>query len=199
MAITYNPHDIFCVQRNATSSSFVETILRATPNSIVYFDSGSAITTLSTQSFAEQVVSASLTNFTASLAINAISASHSETSSYSLRADTASFSPGSISSSHATQANTASLLIQEGALDTYVPIWQNNQLTSGSAIYIVDGKYVSVNSASYLIDPVNTPALYVKQLDPDNFNVALFEGTVNENFLQLTVDNKELVQQRRLI
>ena len=69
MALVYNPFDVFAVQRNATSSSFVETILRATPNSVIIFDSASTITTKSTQSFAQDIISASLTQLTASYAL----------------------------------------------------------------------------------------------------------------------------------
>jgi hypothetical protein len=41
----YNPKDIFIAQRNATSTSFEEVILRAHPNSVVCFDANLNITT----------------------------------------------------------------------------------------------------------------------------------------------------------
>ncbi len=70
----YQPFDVFSIQRDATSSSFVETILRSTPNSVVVFNSGSLLSTIDTASFAQDIVSASLESLTASLALRAFNA-----------------------------------------------------------------------------------------------------------------------------
>ncbi len=69
MPLTYNPKDVFIVQRNDSGSAFVETILRSTPNSVVLFDSHSLLTTLTTKSFSDTIISQSLADFTASYAL----------------------------------------------------------------------------------------------------------------------------------
>ena len=86
MSIIYNPYDVFVVQRNADSSSFVEKVLSSAPNSLFFFDSASNVVALPSSSIA------------------------AGTASYALFADTASFSPGSVSSSHALNADSTSYL-----------------------------------------------------------------------------------------
>ena len=46
----YNPNDVFIVQRNSTSSSFVEKVLSSSPNTIFFFDSSSNVMALPTLS-----------------------------------------------------------------------------------------------------------------------------------------------------
>ena len=114
----FNPHDVYLVQRNATSSSFEEQVLSAAPNSLFFFDSASKVVALPSQSISSGT---------------ALSASYSTTASYAL--DT----PASLSSSHALMADTASFVIFSGSVDGHFPKWENSGQLSKTSEIKLDG------------------------------------------------------------
>ena len=126
MSLIYNPNDVFLVQRNATSSSFVEKVLSSSPNSLVFFDSASLVTSLSTSSFTASWASGSVTSIlahtasylpvgtyqiSASQAVSASWASVAVSASWSSASYTASFLPNNTYQITASQAVSTSLAL----------------------------------------------------------------------------------------
>lgn len=100
MNLTYNPKDVFVVQRNATSSSFEEKVLTSAPNSYLLFDSASNLVTIPSSSIS--INTGSTYPITASWAANTISTTEI-TSSIS-----ASWASSSLSASYSETASWAS-------------------------------------------------------------------------------------------
>jgi hypothetical protein len=91
MSVTYQPNDVLITQRNSTSSSFVENVLSAAPNSLILFDATSQLVAVNTQSF---------------VAVQSISSSYSISSSWAPFTD----NPNAVSASWASSSISSSYL-----------------------------------------------------------------------------------------
>ena len=147
MSIVYNPYDVFVVQRNANSSSFVEKVLSSAPNSLFFFDSTSSVVALPSQSIAagtslsSSYAGTSSYSDTASFALNVPNtASFADTASYALN------TPSSISSSHTLNADKA--ISASYVLNSETSI-STSYLNPGANIYLSNSViYSSVDSVA---------------------------------------------------
>ncbi len=165
--IVYNPYDVFVVQRNATSSSFVEKVLSSAPNTLFFFDSASNVVALPSESLISSTASyAEVAAFTETSSVVVISSSsYAETASVALNVpDTASYavtssfaleSPGSVSASHAVNADTS--ISASHAVNADTSISASHSLNSDYAIASTSASHAlrsdtggSSDSASYL-------------------------------------------------
>lgn len=176
----YNPNDVVIIQRTSDSSSFVEHVLNASPNSYLFFDSSSFLVSITASSIGISASYSSISDYSISASYAPIpilvpssswvsatvKITSSDTASY---VDSASYYPAQTYQANTTSASFASSSISS----SYSPV---EPIYSASISSQLGTKQDTLTNTLYTITASNADKL--DGLDSSSFQATLIAGNI---------------------